>query len=696
MAATDPLEGTTCYTYDANSRLTQVRRSSGAAISWQLDAEGNIVRVVDANGEATVLEYCGQGLVRRSVQPDGEVVEYLYDTEERLVEVVNQRCEVYRIDRDPLGRISRETDYWGQSRNYRFSPAGRVVAIEDCSGRRIDYVTDALGRVVRKTLSDGSTEEFAYDKCGNLTQARNALIEVSRTYDAEGRLTEEAQGSFVVRNSYDPAGNRVARETSTGNRVEYEFDPLDAVSTVRVNGEELVRNTRDGVGRILEETLFSTVQRRRRYDADGLLAELAVAPRQAAPLDVIYGRDQAGNLTSRRESGRGMDAYRYDAIGRVVEHISPRGISRHYAYDQAGDRMATHVVESEPDWIRAGMLGEVRYRFDRTGNLAERRDQDGDLHLVWDAARRLVASDMNGVVTNYGYDPLGRRIFKQTDGRRVDFFWDGDALVGEACSNPGQAAERSSREYVYQDQTLEPLAVIAQRGSETRVSCFHNEPNGLPTRLLGPTGDTLWQASFDPFGNVDSEFCPGDAINVRFQGQYYDIETGLCYNRNRYYDPGAGIYVSQDPIGILAGDSLYQYAPNTFSWVDLLGLACKPIALGLDPFFKNLPGIHWKNWAKEGITRRTVTNRFGRAFHEAADRASHIHFALDRIGETPEAIARAVQKGKAGFSVAARNMTNAELHHIATNPELFDKTTFYIGEKALKPDEVGRLFSGVR
>jgi len=56
--------------------------------------------------------------------------------------------------------------------------------------------------------------------------------------------------------------------------------------------------------------------------------------------------------------------------------------------------------------------------------------------------------------------------------------------------------------------------------------------------------------------------------NLRFQGQYFDEETGLHYNRFRYHDPEIGRFVSQDPIGLFGGDNLYQYAPNPVIWID--------------------------------------------------------------------------------------------------------------------------------
>ncbi|MGP9597970.1 RHS repeat-associated core domain-containing protein, partial [Psychrobacter sp. AOP29-E1-4] len=59
---------------------------------------------------------------------------------------------------------------------------------------------------------------------------------------------------------------------------------------------------------------------------------------------------------------------------------------------------------------------------------------------------------------------------------------------------------------------------------------------------------------------------------IRFQGQYCDEETGLHYNRFRYYDPDMGMFTTSDPIGLMGGDNVFAYAPNPVNWVDPLGL----------------------------------------------------------------------------------------------------------------------------
>ena len=87
-------------------------------------------------------------------------------------------------------------------------------------------------------------------------------------------------------------------------------------------------------------------------------------------------------------------------------------------------------------------------------------------------------------------------------------------------------------------------------------------------------GKKSWEADLDIYGRVRTFVgrsltdCP-----FRYQGQYHDTETGLYYNRFRYFDPDSGNYISQDPIGLMGENStLYSYVHDTNSWIDKLGL----------------------------------------------------------------------------------------------------------------------------
>ena len=88
----------------------------------------------------------------------------------------------------------------------------------------------------------------------------------------------------------------------------------------------------------------------------------------------------------------------------------------------------------------------------------------------------------------------------------------------------------------------------------------------------------MWKVRYKTYGNVAVLEFDEVENNLRFQGQYFDEETGLHYNRHRYYNPNTGQFISQDPIGLLGGINNYQYAPNPTGWVDPFGLTTKRVS----------------------------------------------------------------------------------------------------------------------
>ncbi|MCT9364984.1 RHS repeat-associated core domain-containing protein [Acinetobacter baumannii] len=103
------------------------------------------------------------------------------------------------------------------------------------------------------------------------------------------------------------------------------------------------------------------------------------------------------------------------------------------------------------------------------------------------------------------------------------------------------------------------------------------------------TGSIIWKAEYKAWGECKAEkaksnfFEDSEIIsnNIRFQGQYFDQETGFHYNRYRYYSPYVGRFISKNPIGLLGGLNGYVYAPNPIGWVDPYGLNNNPL-VGID------------------------------------------------------------------------------------------------------------------
>ena len=121
---------------------------------------------------------------------------------------------------------------------------------------------------------------------------------------------------------------------------------------------------------------------------------------------------------------------------------------------------------------------------------------------------------------------------------------------------------------------------LPQWDSGAQVLYIHTDHLGTPRELSDIHGHIRWSASYQTWGNTLRIEQSAQQQNhlpqlqpLRFQGQYFDPETGLHYNRFRYYDPDIGRFISQDPIGLAGGNNLYQYAANPVSWIDPLGLA---------------------------------------------------------------------------------------------------------------------------
>ncbi|WP_434482159.1 RHS repeat-associated core domain-containing protein [Pseudomonas putida] len=107
--------------------------------------------------------------------------------------------------------------------------------------------------------------------------------------------------------------------------------------------------------------------------------------------------------------------------------------------------------------------------------------------------------------------------------------------------------------------------------------------------LTDEDGEIAWRGTYKAWGLAEETRSDkakwADIRNpLRFQGQYWDVETGLHYNRYRYYDPQVGRFIGKDPIGFSGGFNLYQYTPNPIYWIDPLGLAKRgPVPGGKGP-----------------------------------------------------------------------------------------------------------------
>uniref|UniRef100_UPI00035E9A5E RHS repeat domain-containing protein n=1 Tax=Paenibacillus fonticola TaxID=379896 RepID=UPI00035E9A5E len=124
--------------------------------------------------------------------------------------------------------------------------------------------------------------------------------------------------------------------------------------------------------------------------------------------------------------------------------------------------------------------------------------------------------------------------------------------------------------WVFEDGTFHPAAKITSEGHYSIVT----DHLGTPVEMYDEHGERVWSCELDIYGNVRKFILKGDhnACPFRYPGQYEDVETGLYYNRFRYYSPHEGMYTQQDPIGLAGGIRLYGYVDDPIIWVDVFGL----------------------------------------------------------------------------------------------------------------------------
>ena len=296
-----------------------------------------------------------------------------------------------------------------------------------------------------------------------------------------------------------------------------------------------------------------------------------------------YAYNNQGLLGRIDDALRGTTRYQYDALERLTKVQGPNPET--FVHDPAGNilhiqsgsgeqKVQTSFQQSKGN--RLSFQGDTHYKYDDRGNrVAQGRGKNKSIRSFYkyNALNQLVAIKNNKGQTQYAYDPLGRRIIKSSKEKRTGFLWLDNVLLSEITQNISTDESQTKqvhKTYLYEPGTFKPLALVKDK----KVYHYHLDHLGTPQVITDSKGKLVWAVSYRAYGNLAVAHKNEIENNLRFQGQYYDEESGLHYNRFRYYDPECGRFINQDPIGLLGGLNNYQYVPNPTGWVDPFGLAC--------------------------------------------------------------------------------------------------------------------------
>ncbi|OLF18530.1 RHS repeat-associated core domain-containing protein [Actinophytocola xanthii] len=589
VAVTDPMGAVERFGYTVEGALAWHRRADGSVERWLFDGEGNNREHTDAAAAVTRSEVTHFDLPAAQVNPDGSRIEFAYDTELRMVAVFNEQGLVWRYEYDAAGNLVRETDFGGATIDYRYDAAGQLTEVRNRAGETVTLHRDVLGNVVEEVTGAQRTR-YTYSDVGHLLIMDDGTTRVEYARDAVGRVRAETVNGRTVHSEYDRAGRRVRRRTPSGAESVWEYDAAGNPAAVHAAGRSM-RFEYDLAGREIRRTLGSGASVLHSWTPAGLVAgQMVVTAAGLLGQERSYRYRPDGLPTHVDDRLTGPRTFGLDVRGRVTSVAAQRWTER-YAYDAAG-RLAEAAWPAPAGEDRVGtrsgpgsvvtLAGRVRYTYDECGRMVS-RDHGGSRvwRFTWGPKDRLVAVHTpSGTTWRYTYDPLGRRVRKEhvaADGvavlERVEFTWDDDVLVEQARFGPG------GTEITVWDYEPESYRPLLQRQGE-RFSAIVADASGAPAELVNDQGGIEWFARMSLYGVMVEESGGAGATPLRFQGQYFDAETGLHYNYHRYYDPTLARYLSPDPIGLTGGPDPHAYVHNPHAFADPLGLTSQSCRSG--------------------------------------------------------------------------------------------------------------------
>nr|WP_124423238.1 RHS repeat-associated core domain-containing protein [Pseudomonas orientalis] len=641
LTHTDALRQRTTWHYNEAGLIQQRQDANDTTLDYRWDRLGQLIELRNENNSTASFKYDPAGRLLKETGFDQQTIHYLYD--------YGSNQPTRRLDGD---RVT----------EFEYDPLDRLIARHAGHKEGLEWQTetfayDGNGNLLLAENAACKLQWF-YDRAGNNTREHQYLRYLQEPHVAVWKHEYDALNQRIA--TTRPDGHRVSWLTyGSGHLLALKVDDQELLSYQRDNlHREISRDQGNGLQQRQAWTPNGQLQEQalgKRGDSQRLVVR-------------NYRHDAAGQLTRIDDTRRGALSYRYDPVGRLLAAQTING-EETFAFDPASnllDPQAQHRPNQYgPSKLLDNLLRDyvgTHYSYDERGNLKERLHNGKKSQFTWDLYDRLIGYADDRLTASFAYDALGRRLFKLSKAKYHDrreagpmwnkleraeldeqygcgytiYGWDGDVLAFESRNN--DKSERLTH-YFFEPGSLVPVAqAVEQRSiqllpepvyegaydidrdpvwqhkpkpvSFSAVAWYQCDHLGTPMELTDEHGDIAWAGVYRAWGLAKeqrSETAKRTDIRnpLRFQGQYFDVETGLHYNRYRYYDPQVGRFIGKDPIGFAGDLNIYAYAPNPADWTDPLGL----IRSGRKPAPTGKPNIDnrsccAKKWSGERYDRK--------------------------------------------------------------------------------------------
>ncbi|EED1136188.1 RHS repeat protein [Escherichia coli] len=578
------------YHYDLTRKLTQ-SEDEGLITLWHYDASDRITHRTVNGDPAEQWQYDEHGwLTTLSHTSEGHrvSVHYGYDDKGRLT------GERQTVENPETGEL-----LWQHETKHAYNKQGLANRVTPDSLPPVEWLTYGSGYLAGMKLGGTPLVEYTRDRLHRETvrsfgsrAGSNAAYELTSTYTPAGQLQSQHLNSLVYDRDYGWNDNGdLVRISGPRQTREYGYSATGRLESVRTLAPGLdirIPYATDPAGNRLPDPELHPDSTLTAWP-DNRIAEDA---------HYVYHYDEYGRLTEKtdriptgviRTDDERTHHYHYDSQHRLVfhtriQHGEPLVESR-YLYDPLGRRMAKRVWRRERDltgWMSLSRKPEETWYGwdgDRLTTVQTDTTRIQTVYQPGSFAPLIRIETDNGEREKAQCRSLAEKIQQEgsEDGHGVVFPAELvgllDRLEGEIRAN---CVSSESRQWLAQcGLTVERLAAQIEPVylPERKIHLYHCDHRGLPLALISEDGNTAWSAEYDEWGNQLNEENPHHLHQpYRLPGQQYDKESGLYYNRHRYYDPLQGRYITPDPIGLRGGWNMYQYPLNPIQVIDPMGL----------------------------------------------------------------------------------------------------------------------------
>ncbi|HHL4306677.1 TPA: RHS repeat-associated core domain-containing protein, partial [Escherichia coli] len=484
---------------------------------------------------------------------------------------------------------------WQHETRHAYNAQGLAKRCIPDSLPAVEWLTYGSGYLAGMKLGDTPLVEYTRDRLHRETLRSFGRYELTTAYTPAGQLQSQHLNSLLSDRDYTWNDNgELIRISSPRQTRSYSYSTtgrLTGVHTTAANLDIRIPYATDPAGNRLPDP---------ELHPDSTLS-MWPDNRIARDAHYLYRYDRHGRLTEKtdlipegviRTDDERTHRYHYDSQHRLVhytrtQYAEPLVESR-YLYDPLGRRVAKRVWRRERDltgWMSLSRKPQVTWYGwdgDRLTTIQNDRTriqtiyQPGSftpLIRVETATGELAKTQRRSLADTLqqsGGEDGGSVVFPPVLVQMLDRLE--SEILADRVSEESRRWLASCGLTVEQMQNqMDPVYTPARK-----IHLYHCDHRGLPLALVSTEGATEWCAEYDEWGNLLNEENPHQLQQlIRLPGQQYDEESGLYYNRHRYYDPLQGMYITQDPIGLKGGWNFYQYPLNPVQYIDSMGLASK-------------------------------------------------------------------------------------------------------------------------